>query len=159
MTTISRFTSCYFTNPVKLITGAVCLTVLLSGCQKPEQKVENAQEKVSNANQDLKEAKREARAEWQDAWLKFKRDNDKDVADNERRIIELRKDVTKVDARYRGNYNTRIDELERRNNGLRDRVNNAKDEGDANWEEFKKDIKRNMDELKSSLKSITIKNS
>ena len=138
---------------------AGCLTpILLMGCQRPEEKVENAKEKVATANQDLKEARRDAGTEWQEDWLKLKRDNDQEIAGNERRIIEIRKDVNTVDAPYRAKYNTRIDEFERRNNELRDRVNNYKNVGDEKWVEFKKDIKRDMDDLKSSLKNFTIKN-
>ena len=159
MSTISTSKSSHFIKAVKSIATGVCLAVLLVACQKPEEKVGNAKEKVASANQDLKEAKREARSEWQEAWLKFKRDNDSDIADNERRIMELRKEVSKVNTRYRANYTVRIDTLELRNNELRDRVNNYKDEGDAKWQEFKNDSKRDMDELKSSLKKITIKNS
>ncbi len=158
MTTISMSTSRYITTPVMYIAATVCLAVLVSACQTPEQKVVEAKESVANANQDLKEAAREVRAQWQENWLTFKRDNDKDIAANERRIIELRKEVNDVDARYRATYSARIDELERGNNELRDRVNNCRDEGDARWEEFKKDTKRNMDDLKSLLSNLTIKN-
>lgn len=152
-------TSRHFTNLVKFTVTGFCLAILVTGCQKPEQQVENAKEKVADANQDLKEAKREVRAEWQENWLKFKRDNDQDIAANERRFLDLRKEVNDVDTRYRAKYNTRIDELERRNNELRDRIINYKDDGDPRWEEFKTEIKRDMDDLKSSVSNITIKNS
>ncbi len=143
---------------VQSVAALFCLSFLISACQKPEEKVDNAREKVADANQDLKEAKREARAEWQEDWLKFKRDNDEDIASNERRILELRKDVNDVDARYRAQYNNRIDELEHRNNELRERVNNYRDSGDERWEEFKKDMKRDMDDLHTSLKNVIVKN-
>jgi Mg2+ and Co2+ transporter CorA len=158
MNTTATSEAGYFTNSVKFIATAVCLTFLLVACQKPEQKVEDAKDKVANANQDLKEATREARTAWQEAWLTFKGDNDSEIGDNERRIIELRKEVSKLHKRYRANYSVRIDELERRNNDLRDRVNNYKDEGDVKWEEFKKETKRNMDDLTLSINKITIKN-
>ena len=158
MNTTATSKAGYFTNSVKFIATGVCLTFLLVACQKPEQKVEDARDKVTNANQDLKEATREARTAWQEAWLKFKGDNDTEIADNERRMIELRKEVSKLHERYRANYNVRIDELEKRNNDLRDRVNNYKDEGDVKWEEFKKETKREMDDLTLSLKKFTIKN-
>ena len=159
MTIILTSKYSYFTNTVKFITAGFCLSLLLVACQKPSEKVENAKDKVADANQDLKEAKREARAEWQEDWLKFKRGNDKDIADNERRIIELRKEVNSVNTRNKAKYSPRLDDLERRNNELRDRVNNYKDEGDAKWGEFKKEVKRDMEDLASSLKHITIKNS
>jgi len=158
MNTIAASKPRYFTNSVKFIATAVCMAFLLVACQEPEQKVEDARDKVTNAKQDLKEATREARVAWQEAWLKFKGDNDTEIAANERRIIELRKDVSKLNTRYRAKYNVRIDELEKRTNELRDRVNNYKDEGDVKWEEFKKATKRDMDDLTSSLKEITIKN-
>jgi len=158
MNTIATSKARYFANSAKFIATAVCLTFLLVACQKPEQKVEDAKDKVTNANQDLKEATREARVAWQEAWLKFKGDNDTEIAANERRIIELRKEVSKLHERYRANYSVRIDELEKRNNDLRDRVNNYKDEGDVKWEEFKTATKHDMDDLASSLKKITIKN-
>src|SRR5512141_1306026 len=111
MNTIATSKAPYFTNSVKFIATAVFLTFLLVACQNPEQKVEDARDKVTNANQDLKEATREARTAWQEAYLKFKGDNDTEIAANERRIIELRKDVSNLDERYRSNYNVRIDEL------------------------------------------------
>jgi len=130
-----------------------------TGCQRPEDKVETAREKVAEAKQDLKEAGRDARADWQEAWLTVKRDYDKEVAINERRILDLRKEVAAIDMRYRSTYNSRIDDLERRNTELRERLNNVKDQGDQQWEEFKTGLKREMDDLQSSLKNITIKNS
>ena len=158
MITVSTSQSSYFTKFVKYAVTSFFLATLLIACQKPEAKVENAKENVAIANQDLKGAKREVRAQWQEAWLNFKRDNDKEIADNERNIIELRKEVNGVDSRYRAKYNVRIDEFERRNNELRDRVNNYKDAGDEKWEEFKKDMKRDMDDLNASRKNIIIKN-
>lgn len=133
-------------------------TLLFTGCQRPEDKVETAKEKLAEAKQDLKEASRDARADWQEAWLTVKRDYDKEVAINERRIIDLRKEVATIDMRYRSTYNIRIDDLERRNTELRERLNHYNNQGDQQWEEFKTGLKREMDDLQSSLKNITIKN-
>ena len=159
MITISTFTSHDFTGLIKATVTGCCLAVLLAACQQREEKVENAKDKVTSANQDLKEAKRESRTEWQEDWVNFKRENDSAIADIERRIIELRKEVTAVDMPYRDRYTVRIDKLENRKNELRDRVNSCTDEGDARWSDFKKDMKRDMDDLRASLKSITVKNS
>jgi len=157
MGTITSSTSRHFTHSVKFIATGVCLTLLLVGCQKPMEKSGITIEKVANVNQGLKGATRAVRPAWQEAWLTFKRDNDTDIADNERRITALRKEVGKANSRFRASYNMRIDELERRNNKLRDRVNNCKDEGDAKWVAFKHGAKRDMDGLKSLLKKTTIK--
>jgi hypothetical protein len=159
MTGMSTSRSRYISNFVKVAAGGSCLAILLVACQKPEQKVENAKVEVANATQDLKEAKREMRTGWQEDWLNFKRDNDKVIAENERHIIDFRKEVSDIDAPYRAKYSVRIDAFEQRNNDLRDRVNNCKDEGDVSWEAFKKDVKRETDDLNATRKDITIKNS
>jgi hypothetical protein len=159
MRTIAAPKSRYFTNSVKFIATGVCLTVLLVACHKPEKKIEGAIERSANATQDLKKATREVRPGWQEAWLKFKRENDTDIAENELRINELRKQVGKANTGFRASYNVRIDELERRNNELRNRIDNYRDQGDAKWAAFKNGSKRDMDNLKSLLKKTTIKNS
>jgi len=158
MTPIAVNTPRLFTRSVAYGTASLALALLLAACQQPGQKVADAKDKVAAATQDLKEARRDAGAVWQEAWLKFKRDNDEIIAANERRILELRKEVTAVDARFRATYTARINEFETRNNELRDRVNNVKDEGNARWETFKSDTKHDLEDLTSSLKSITIRN-
>ena len=147
------------------IATGLCLSVVLVSCQGPKEKVAaarvdvtEAKEQVADARQDLKEAKREMRVEWQEAWLKVKSENDKDIAENERTIIDLRRKVRDIDSRNRAKYTTHIDDMERSNYALRDRVNNVRDQGDVVWEQFKKDMKRDMDNLKVSLKNTTIIN-
>jgi hypothetical protein len=125
-------------------------------CQTPADKVDTAKVDVATANQDLKDAKREVRADWQEEWLTFKRANDTAIAENERRFIELRGKAKDVALSGRAAYTGRIDACERRNNEIRDRVNNYKDEGDAGWQVFKKAIGRDMDDLKTSCQNIMI---
>lgn len=159
MNTISTSILRSFTNLASIIAGGACLALLLAACQTPETKVDAAKDNVADANQDLKEVTREMRAQWQEDWLAFKRANDEVVADNERSIMQFRSDVRAVDQRYRGKYTTLVDDIERRNNELRDRVNNYEITGEVKWEEFKKDIKRDMDDLISSRKNVSITNS
>jgi len=151
-------------NTAKLGLTGLALMVLVTGCQRADEKVadargevQDAKEEVAEATQDLKEASREARVEWQENWLAFKSDTDKKVADNERRILELRSEVARLDVRYQTAYFTNIDEMERRNNELRERVNNARDEGDAQWEVFTTEIGRDFDNLKTSIEGINIR--
>jgi hypothetical protein len=109
-----------------------------------------------DANQVLKEANREAHSEWQEDWLTFKQDMDKVVSENERRILDLRAEVARVDARYQDGYNTRIDQVERRNSDLRNRVANYKNHGDSDWNAFKTSIRQDFDDLGASIRDITV---
>jgi len=155
---IDRTRLLFFTRCVRLVATGACLTLLLGACQQPTQKSGTAIDKMATVHQAQVGATSEVRPAWQEAWLKFKRENDTDVANNKRRIIELRENVGKANARFRASYNVRIDELERRNNELRDRTDNYKDQGEAKWVGFKHGSKRDMDGLKSLLKKTTIKN-
>lgn len=146
----------YFMQPAKYIVASMCCAFLLMSCQTPADKVDNAKVDVATANQDLKDAKREVRADWQEDWLAFKRTNDTAIAENERRFIELRAKTKDIDARDRATYAGRIDACERRNNEIRDRVNSYKDDGDAGWQEFKKSVGRDMDDLKIACRDIPI---
>jgi hypothetical protein len=148
----------FFTRCVRLVATGACLTLLLGACQQPREKSGTAIDKMATVHQAQVGATSKVRPAWQEAWLKFKRENDTDVANNKRRIIELRENVGKANARFRASYNVRIDELERRNNELRDRIDNYKDQGEAKWVGFKLGSKRDMDGLKSLLKKTTIKN-
>lgn len=143
-----------------------CLLALIAGCsQRAEQKVADAKgevldakENMAEATQDLHDATQEARAEWKASWVSFKNDFDKDLADNEASIATLRAEVAGIDGSYQSKYNEIIDEAERKNNELKDRVNNYKDEGDAKWELFKTDATRDLDDLKAAIKNISITN-
>jgi hypothetical protein len=138
---------------------AACVAILLSGCQQRESKIEIAQTKVTSAAQDLKEVKREVRADWQESWLSFKRESDMEIAANERSIIDLRREVTTVRKGLRDSFTARIDDIERRNTELRNRVNEYKDDGDEKWELFKKAVRRDMDNLNATRVKIVVRNS
>jgi flagellar biosynthesis GTPase FlhF len=153
-------------STAKIALMGICLMLLAAGCSKhTEQKVADAKGKVSDAKenladatQDLKAATQVERAEWKQSWLSYKTDIDKDVADNETSITALRAQVATIDANYRSKYNESLDAAERKNHELQDRVNNYKDEGDAKWELFKTDTKRELYELKATIKNITVTN-
>jgi hypothetical protein len=140
--------------------------LLTAGCSKhAEQKVADAKGKVSeakenvaDATQDLKQATDEARADWKQNWLSYKSDVDKGVADNETSIAALRTEVAKLDTSYQAKYTARLDDAERKNHELKNRVTDYQDEGDAKWELFKTDTTRELGELKTTIKSIFVTN-
>lgn len=135
-----------------------CCLMGIAACTSTERKVTNAEAKAAEADQDLNEVSRDARADWQEDWLAFKRDINVDISKNERRIMELRAEVALIDAEYRGKYNTRINDAERRNFELRDRVNNYYDQGDQKWAVFKTDVRQDFDDLATSIGTITVSN-
>lgn len=130
----------------------------IAACNTSEKKVADARESVAEANQDLNEASRDARTDWQEDWLGFKREINEDVSKNERRIMELRSEVAQIDTQYQDEYNVMINDAERRNYELRDRVNNYYNEGDQKWMVFKTDVRQDFDDLETSIRNIMVKN-
>lgn len=128
-----------------LMTGS-----LYTACNSPEKKVENASENVVEAQQDLDQAERE----YAEEWGKFKSEYQLQIQTNENDIAGYR-ELEKMDPAYRTKYSVRIDELEAKNTELKDRINKYESEKRRdNWEEFKAEFKRDMDELGAALKDF-----
>ena len=142
-----------------LALAACCLTIVAAACNSSEQKVASARDNVAAANQDLNEASRDARVAWQEDWVKFKGEINEDLSKNERRILDLRAEVAKLDTQYQEQYTTRINDAERRNVELRDRVNNYQDQGDEKWAVFKTDVRQDFDDLEVTIRNIDVRNS
>jgi hypothetical protein len=142
---------------------AGCCLIMLAACQNQQEKVaaerEDLQEEkqdVVEATQELNEAQRAARAEWQQDYISFKRDVTAKVAANEQLILERRSEVARLAENAQEQYDDMLDDVEHKNYELRDRVNNAMDEGDVAWGQFKKDVTQAFDDLEASIKSINV---
>jgi len=155
---------------VTLAVAVGCFVGLIASCQSKQEKVESArgevqeqreevaeeQHDLAEAQQELNAAQQSAREEWKTDYLAFKRDMVNEVAENERLILEKRESVARLDAAAQDQYNTTLADVERRNNDLRDRLNNAMDEGDAQWTTFKDNFKREINEVEEAIKAINI---
>ena len=90
MITVSK--SLMRTAFVRVMTPAFCVGLALTGCQKSDARIEEAKEKVVDARQELKEIRRDVRADWQEDWVKFKRDNDVQRTTDDRPAARSRRD-------------------------------------------------------------------
>lgn len=126
------------------------VSTVLTSCSSPDEKVEDAQENVENASQDLDEAKEDYR----NAYAKFQMDANETMTANEAGIVELKEKAKTVKKEEREDYERAIVVLEKRNEAMRARVRDYKDEGNEKWESFKREFKHDMDELNQSLKDL-----
>lgn len=137
-----------------IVTAGTILTAIVTGCNSPSTKVENAK-------QDLKEAKQELSQEQKDSvadFTAFRKESEDRIAGNEitiaafkERMLTDKKQTKKADQKV-------IDELEQRNINMRKKMEEYRYEGKDNWETFKKEFNHDMDDLGQSLKNLTIKN-
>src|SRR5512135_1711163 len=111
---------------------------LLTGCEKTsEQQVDNAKQKVGEAKQQLKDARTEYLAEWQT----FKRESEQTIEANEKRIDAFREKMEKAGPKVKAKYSKEVAALERKNRGMKEKLEEYKDEGEGKWEEFKTNFK------------------
>ena len=102
------------------------------------------------AQQDLDEAK----ADYEAQYNQFRLESDERITANEQLIADLKvyskdkKNEAKVE------YDKMIADLEAKNEAMKVRVRDYKDEGSDKWESFKREFNHDMDELGASLKDI-----
>lgn len=118
------------------------------------ERAEDAAEDLRDAKKDLDEAQREYTIKYND----FKREMDNKITENDKAIAALKADVRERNAEAKANWNTAVNDLERKNQSLKDRINDYKADGNANWEEFKREFNHDMDRLGEALKDMTQNN-
>lgn len=133
---------------------------IFTGCQSTAQKQDAAQAKVKDARQDLNEAKQDAaeiKLATAEEWATFKRDADVRIRDNDVRFTELNVDLKKPGITIDEVYSKKIANLELRNKEMRTRLTSYEN-NQTNWDSFKREFNRDMDELGKSLKDLTVDN-
>lgn len=129
-----------------IITGSV-----FTSCQSKEKKVENAKENVQDANQELKKAQRELSSEYPE----YRTKAELKIDDNKQRIAELREKLYKPGkAPLDEMRKKRIDELEQRNNDLRNKLYGYENERTTDWEAFKSEINTDVESIRTALKDL-----
>jgi vacuolar-type H+-ATPase subunit H len=116
---------------------------VLTSCQSKEEKVHDAQENVIEAKQDLSEAQREYREE-----------QDKRLRENEKSIEEYRLKINDQKEADRAAYQSRIDDLERRNKDMRVKLDTYNDPDESKWENFKNEFNHDMEELGNAFRDM-----
>ena len=118
-----------------------------TGCNSPAQKVENAEENVEKANEALAKAKQEYLADLES----FRKQNAAKTVSNEQMIADLKTRVAKEKEATRVAYLKRISELEQKNLEMKNKMAEYNEDGQENWQSFKTEFNRDMDELGRAL--------
>lgn len=127
---------------------------IFQACNTPSQKVENAQDDVTDAKEDLADANREY-LEDVEAYRKHSADK---IAENDRSIALFNERIQDEKDEARAEYKIKIAKLEAKNSDLKKKMADYKISSKENWEEFKAEFSRDMDELGTAFKDLTVKN-
>jgi hypothetical protein len=151
-------------NSIFTLTSALIISIgiLFSGCQSAAQKEQIAQDKVEDAQNDLNAAQTNANAVQQKAAtveeLKiFRLESELKMKNNEVSIAEIKLRMNKPGSALDEVYAKKIDSLELSNQNLKSRIDTY-EKSQSDWETFKREFNRDMDELGNKLKSMAAKN-
>ncbi|MEC5165668.1 chromosome segregation ATPase [Flavobacterium sp. PL11] len=135
---------------------------MLIGCKDSTNKEEQARENVEEARVELNEAKTELsnarKAATEQEWKEFKESTNNTIRKNEDRIAELKSQMKRTNTSMDNIYEKRIEELEEKNRLIKNKLNAYKNEVSDDWQNFKNEYNKDMDDLGESLKNFTVKN-
>jgi chromosome segregation ATPase len=132
--------------------GAVACLLggLLTSCNTPAEKVADAQNTVDAANQDLDQANREYLADVE----QYRKEASEKIAANEKSIAEFNARMATEKSAAKAAYQEKITAIEQKNSDLKKKMDEYKAEGRDQWEKFKLEFNRDMDDLGIAFKNL-----
>jgi uncharacterized protein YPO0396 len=124
--------------------------VLITSCTSSEKKVENAKEEAVEAAVNLNNANEEYMADMET----YRKATNEKIEANNNSIAEFKKRIENEKKEAKADYTKRIDELEKKNSDIKKKMDDYKSDGKANWEAFKAEFGRDMDELGEAIRSF-----
>ena len=116
---------------------------ILISCDTASEKVVNAEKNVMEANQDLDNANIEYLAEVE----KYRKETEDKITANNKSITEFKARIAGEKAEAQVAYNQKIIVLEQKNSDLKKKMDVFKAESKEQWENFKIEFSKDMDEL------------
>lgn len=135
---------------------------VLVGCKDASKEENEAKENVQEAKEDLNYAKVELsdarRTATEEEWKAFKDSTNAAISLNEKRIADMKADLKKTGKTIDSEYQKKIVELEMKNKEIKSKLEMYKNDANSDWQSFKKEYNRDMEDLGESLKNFTVKN-
>lgn len=100
----------------------------------------------------------EATDDYQAEVAKYKIETADKIAANEKSIAEFNTRISTEKKEAREDYKKKIADLEAKNSDLKMKMDTYKADSKENWEKFKVEFSRDMDELGQAFKDLTVKN-
>lgn len=136
-----------------------CIAIMgLASCNStPEKKaedVEAAKENLIDAQDDLQQARIDSINDYND----FQKESEMKLQSNDESIALLKEKIKTEKKEVRIKLEENLDALKEKNAKLKIRMAEYKSEGKTNWEEFKQDVNKEIDELGKAISEAAQKN-
>lgn len=135
--------------------------VMIFGCQSTEKKVENAEYRLQNAKLEVVQAKKNLEETIQDsliAYQKFKSKSEEIILVHEKRIAELKALLENEKIENRAEFEKKLSALEQKNIDLKKKLANYRNDEQKQWDSFRSEFIRDMEELGNALRDFVVKN-
>lgn len=136
--------------------STLCIGLTLTNCGSSPEKVENAKEDVVEAQHDLDKAK----ADYEEEYAKFKLESEQRISENDKNLADLKARSAEMKKDAKADYDKRVAELETRNENLKVKVRDYRDDEHDHdkWEAFKREFNHDMEELGNSFRDMSKNN-
>ncbi|MGL2994476.1 hypothetical protein [Flavobacterium sp. TSSA_36] len=133
----------------KSILILVLMGTIFTSCKTAQQKENAAKNNIAEAKQDLADTKANNAAEWKS----YKASAQIKIADNKKQIGVLKDKMNQPGNTFDGMYRNRIEKLEAKNMDLEKKLIGY-DGNATQWETFKGNFNRDMDEIGNNIKDL-----
>lgn len=142
------------------ITSIILAGTIFTGCQSEVEREISVRNTVLEANEELQDWENDTREDAEKKakeaeWKRFKNDVELTIKNNEFRITALRVKLNKPGISRDPHYATKIKKLEQQNKALERRIKDYREDQD-DWESFKSDFNRDLDELGKELRELLV---
>lgn len=129
-----------------------------SNTDKEEDAIQNVQDAKDNLEEVNEDINNDAITKANDAeWQTFKAEANKTIAENEARIVALKKAMEKSGTTFDETYKKNIEALEEKNTSLKKKISDYEN-NHTDWASFKREFSSDMTELGAALKDLTVNN-
>jgi hypothetical protein len=113
---------------------------IFTGCESSAQKVENAEENVANAQVKLDQARIDSAAEYEKAKVEWAQQ----IANNDKTLADYKIKIANEKSEQKAKDEAKLDELQKRNDGMKAKMSEYKEDGKDAWANFKTDFNKGV---------------
>ncbi len=137
--------------------GILMTGFALTGCQNSTHKTENTKENMLGEKINTVDTVKATSQSQQDsitAFQKFKEESEAQIDSYQKSITELKAKIAKKGKKDKAMYNKKLAVIEQKNNALKKKLEDFKDNGQGKWASFKNEFNHDMGGLGNSLKDF-----
>jgi len=142
-------------NSFTLVAFGVAALMLTAGCGKSlQQTIDKAKGNAAEEQRAEDQAVQDAQQDYLDEWKAFRSEAETQIAANIKSMDDLKAKAATADEKLRTKVTATLDDLSKKNQALKVKLDGYQDDGKVNWDAFKRDFSKDMEGLDKALKDM-----